>query len=417
MRIFRASAWAAATAAAAACTLSAAATQEAAAQSADKGGISDGVVKIGLLLDMSSIYADITGIGSETAARMAVEDFGGTVLGKPIEIVVADHQNKADIASSKAREWFDAGNVDAILDVAASATALAAMDVAKQKNKIIVMSGPGASSITGEACGPASVHWVYNTYALAHTVGQAVVKQGGDSWFFLTADYAFGHQLEQDTADVVTASGGKVLGDAKAPINTADFSSYLLQAQTSKAKVIGLANAGADTINAIKQAAEFGIVRGGQRLAGLLVYINDVHSLGLQTTQGMVLSSAFYWNMNDGTRKWSKRFYERLQKMPNMSQAGVYSSVTHYLKAVQAAGTDATEPVMKAMREMPVNDFFVKNGHVRPDGLMQHDMYLFEVKTPAESKEPWDYYKLLATVPGDQAFLPLAQSRCPLVKK
>ncbi|HEY0524560.1 MAG TPA: ABC transporter substrate-binding protein [Stellaceae bacterium] len=417
MRIFRASAWAAATAAAAACTLSAAATQEAAAQSADKGGISDGVVKIGLLLDMSSIYADITGIGSETAARMAVEDFGGTVLGKPIEIVVADHQNKADIASSKAREWFDAGNVDAILDVAASATALAAMDVAKQKNKIIVMSGPGASSITGEACGPASVHWVYNTYALAHTVGQAVVKQGGDSWFFLTADYAFGHQLEQDTADVVTASGGKVLGDAKAPINTADFSSYLLQAQTSKAKVIGLANAGADTINAIKQAAEFGIVRGGQRLAGLLVYINDVHSLGLQTTQGMVLSSAFYWNMNDETRKWSKRFYERLQKMPNMSQAGVYSSVTHYLKAVQAAGTDATEPVMKAMREMPVNDFFVKNGHVRPDGLMQHDMYLFEVKTPAESKEPWDYYKLLATVPGDQAFLPLAQSRCPLVKK
>lgn len=416
MRIFRASAWAVATAAAA-CTLSVAATQEAAAQNADKGGISDGVVKFGLLLDMSSIYADITGVGSETAARMAVEDFGGTVLGKPIEIVVADHQNKADIASSKAREWFDAGNVDAILDVAASATALAAMDVAKQKNKIIVMSGPGASSITGEACGPTSVHWVYNTYALAHTVGQAVVKQGGDSWFFLTADYAFGHQLEQDTADVVTASGGKVLGDAKAPINTADFSSYLLQAQTSKAKVIGLANAGADTINAIKQASEFGIVRGGQRLAGLLVYINDVHSLGLQTTQGMVLSSAFYWNMNDETRKWSKRFYDRLKKMPNMSQAGVYSSVTHYLKAVQAAGTDATEPVMKAMREMPVNDFFVKNGHIRPDGLMQHDMYLFEVKTPAESKEPWDYYKLLATVPGDQAFLPLAQSRCPLVKK
>jgi branched-chain amino acid transport system substrate-binding protein len=414
MRIFRAFAWAAT---AAACTLSAAATHEAAAQGAGKDGISDGAVRVGLLLDMSSIYADITGVGSETAARMAVEDFGGQVLGKPVEVIAADHQNKADIASAKAREWFEAGNVDAILDVAASATALAAMDVAKQKNKIIVMSGPGAASITGEACGPTSVHWVYNTYALAHTIGQAVVKQGGDSWFFLTADYAFGHQLEKDTAEVVTTSGGKVLGAAKAPINTADFSSYLLQAQSSKAKVIGLANAGADTINAIKQASEFGIVRGGQRLAGLLVYINDIHSLGLQTTQGMVLSSAFYWNMNDETRKWSKRFYERLQKMPNMSQAGVYSSVTHYLKAVQAAGTDATEPVMKAMREAPVNDFFVKNGRIRPDGLMQHDMYLFEVKTPAESKEPWDYYKLLATVPGDQAFLPLAQSRCPLVKK
>ncbi|HEY6335012.1 MAG TPA: ABC transporter substrate-binding protein [Alphaproteobacteria bacterium] len=373
--------------------------------------------KVGLLLDMSSVYADVTGVGSETAARMAVEDFGAKVLGRPIEALAVDHQNKPDIASAKAREWFDSDHVSAILDVAASAPALAVMDVAKQRNKIVVISGPGASSITNEACIPTSVHYVYNTYALAHTTGKAVVAQGGDSWFFLTADYSFGYQLEKDTSDVVTASGGKVLGDVKAPLNTADFSSFLLQAQASKAKVIGFANAGADLTNSIKQAAEFGIAAGGQKLAGLLVYDNDIHALGLRATQGMVLASAFYWDMNDETRKWSKRFFDRLHKMPNMSQAGVYSSTMHYLKAVAAAGTDEAEAVMKKMRDTPIDDFFVKNGHIRPDGLMVHDMYLFQVKSPAESKDPWDLYKLVATIPGDQAFQSLADSRCPLVKK
>lgn len=392
-----------------------AATSHASGQQGDK--ISDGVVKIGLLLDMASIYADITGAGSETAARMAVEDFGGKVLGKPIEVVVADHQNKADIASSKAREWFDSEHVDALMDVAASAPALAVMNVAKERNKIVMMSGPGASSITNEACIPTSVHYAYDTYALAHTTGQAIVKAGGDTWFFLATDYSFGAQLEKDTTDVVIANGGKVLGGVKAPINTADFSSYLLQAQASKAKVIGLANAGADTTNAIKQAAEFGIVQGGQKLAGLLVYINDVNSLGLKTAQGLQLTESFYWDLNDETRAWSKRFFDRLHKMPNMSQAGVYSSTMHYLKAVQTAGTDESTAVMKAMRDMPINDFFVKNGHIRADGLVVHDMYLFQVKTPTESKEPWDLYKLIATIPGDQAFQPLADSRCPLLKK
>ncbi len=348
---------------------------------------------------------------------MAVEDFGGKVLGRPIEVLAADHQNKPDIASAKAREWFDNEHVDALLDVAASATALAAMNVAKEKNKIIVMSGPGASSITGEACIPTSVHWVYNTYALAHTTGKAVVENGGKSWFFIAADYAFGAQLEKDTADVVKASGGMVLGEVKAPLNTADFSSFLLQAHASKAKIIGLANAGGDFINAVKQAAEFGIAQGGQNLAGLLVYINDVHSLGLKATQGMMLSAAFYWDMNDATRAWSKRFFAKLGKMPNMSQAGVYSSTMHYLAAVKAAGTTATEPVMDAMRKMPVNDFFARNGHIRADGLMLHDMYLFQVKKPEESTGEWDTYKLVATVPGEEAFLPLAQSKCPLVKK
>jgi branched-chain amino acid transport system substrate-binding protein len=387
----------------------------ASAQPADK--ISDGVVKIGLLLDMSSVYADITGTGSVTAAKMAVEDFGGSVLGKPIEIVFADHLNKADIASAKAREWFDTQQVDAILDVAASATALAAIDVAKQKNKIIVLNGPGAVNITNEACGPNVVHWTYDTYALAHGTGNAMVKQGYDTWFFLTADYAFGHALEKDTSDVVKANGGKVLGSARAPLNTSDFSSFLLQAQTSKAKVIGLANAGADTINAIKQSAEFGIVRGGQKLAGLLIFLTDVHSLGREVAQGMLLTSAFYWDMNEETRAWSQRFLKAHGKMPTMNQAGLYSTVMHYLKAVQAAGTDDTNAVMAQMRATPINDVFAKNGRIREDGRMMHDMYLFEVKTPAEARGEWDYYKLRATIPAEEAFQPLALSRCSLVKK
>jgi len=374
-------------------------------------------VKIGMLEDMSSIYADITGVGAVTAAKMAVEDFSGKVLGKPIEVISADHQNKPDIASATAREWFDNQHVDALMDVAASATALAAIDVAKTKNKIVVLNGPGAARITNEACTPISVHYTYDNYALSHGTGAAMVTAGYNTWFFLTADYAFGHDLEQVTSGVVKASGGQVLGSIRVPINTSDFSSALLQAQASKAKVIGLANAGADTTNSIKQAAEFGIVRGGQKLAGLLVFINDINSLGLQTAQGMLLTNAFYWDRNDESRAWAQRYFQRMGKMPNMSQAGIYSATTHYLKAVQAAGTDDTQAVMDKMRATPINDFFAHDGKIREDGRMVHEMFLYEVKNPAESKGAWDYYKLVATIPADQAFQPLAASKCPLVKK
>ncbi|ACL59963.1 ABC transporter substrate-binding protein [Methylobacterium nodulans] len=379
--------------------------------------VSDGVVRIGFLLDMSSVYADVTGPGSAAAARMAVEDFGGTVLGAPIEVVIADHQNKPDIAAATARAWFDTDRVDAILDVAASATALAAADIARAKHRIIAFNGPGAVRLTNEACSPVSIHWAYDTYALANVTAQATVKRGGDSWFFLTADYAFGHDLERDASAVVRASGGSVKGSVRAPLNTPDFSSFLLQAQGSGAKVVGLANAGRDTTTAIKQAAEFGLAQGGQTLAGLLVYINDVHSLGLKPTQGMLLTEGFYWDLDDATRAWSKRFFERTGRMPNMSQAGVYSTVTHYLKAVAKAGTDDTDAVMKVMRETPVDDFYAKGGRIREDGRMVHDMYLFEVKRPEESTGEWDLYKRVATIPGDQAFQPLSASRCPLVKK
>ena len=386
-----------------------------AAQAQEK--ISDGVVKMGMLEDMSSIYADITGVGAVTAAKMAVEDFGGKVLGKPIEVIAADHLNKADIASAMAREWFNNQHVDALMDVAASATALAAIEVAKSNNKIVVLNGPGATRITNEACTPVSIHYTYDNYALAHGTGAAVVNAGYDTWFFLTADYAFGHDLEQITAAFVRAGGGRVLGSVRVPINTLDFSSALLQAQASKAKVVGLANAGADTTNSIKQAAEFGIVRGGQKLAGLLVFINDVNTLGLEAAQGMLLTNAFYWDRNEESRAWSRRYFQRMNKMPNMTQAGIYSATTHYLKAVQAAGTDETQAVMEKMRSTPINDFFVKNGYIRSDGRMVHDMYLYEVKKPAQSKEAWDYYTLVATIPAEQAFQPLSASKCPLVKK
>ena len=379
--------------------------------------VSDGVVKIGMLEDMSSIYADITGLGAVTAARMAVEDFGGKVLGKPIEIISADHQNKPDIASATVRQWFEVEHVDALMDVAASATALAAIEVAKTKNKVVVLNGPGATRITNEACTPVSVHYTYDNYALSHGTGAAMVTAGYDTWFFLTADYAFGHDLEQVTAAVVKAGGGKILGSVRVPINTSDFSSALLQAQASKAKVVGLANAGADTTNSIKQAAEFGIVRGGQKLAGLLVYINDVNALGLEAAQGMQLTTAFYWDRNEDSRAWAQRYFERMKKMPNMTQAGIYSATLHYLKAVQAAGTDETQAVREKMRGTPVNDVFVSNGRIREDGRMVHDMYLYEVKAPAESKGAWDYYKLIATIPAGQAFQPLSESKCPLVKK
>ena len=386
------------------------------AQAKPAAKISDGVVKIGLILDMSSLYADITGEGSATAARMAVEDFGGKVLGAPIEVMAADHQNKAEVAATMAREWYDARKVDIIADVAASATALAALEVAKQKNKLIMFSGPGSTRLTNENCTPVSVHYAYDTYALAVGTGRGVLKTGGDTWFFLTADYAFGHSLEKDTSDVLRAEGGRILGSVRHPLNASDFSSFLLQAQASKAKIIGLANAGGDTINAIKAANEFGITK-TQKLAGLLVFINDVHALGLATTQGMLLTESYYWDMNDESRKWARRFFEKMKKMPNMVQAGTYSSVTHYLKAVQAAGTDETGAVMAKMKSMPINDFFVKNGRIREDGRMIRDMYLFEVKSPAESKYPWDYYKLKATIPGEQAFMPVAKSVCPLLKK
>jgi branched-chain amino acid transport system substrate-binding protein len=380
-------------------------------------GISDGVVKIGLIEDMSSLYADITGIGAVTAAKMAVEDFGGTVLGKPIEVVATDHQNKADSAAATARAWFDTQHVDALMDVAASATALAAIEVAKSSNKIIIINGGAAARITNEACTRVSIHYSYDTYAMSHGTGAAIAKAGYDSWFFLTADYAFGHDLEQSTAAMVKASGGKVLGSVRVPINTLDFSSALLQAQSSKAKVIGLANAGGDTINSIKQAAEFGIVRNGQKLAGLLVFINDVHALGLQTAQGMLLTASFYWDRNEESRAWARRYFERMNKMPNMVQAGVYSATTHYLRAVQAAGTDETNAVMEKMQSTRINDFFVKNGKIREDGRMIREMYLYEVKKPSESHRPWDYYKLVATIPAGEAFQPLSESRCPLVRK
>jgi branched-chain amino acid transport system substrate-binding protein len=381
-------------------------------------GISDDAVRIGLLLDMTSLYADITGTGSVAAAQMAIDDFGGKVKDKPVQLVYADHQNKADIAATKAREWFDRDKVDAILDVAASGPALAVAPVAKEKNRIAVFSGPGSVRLTNEACTAVTVHYAYDTYALANSTARAVVEKGGNSWFFLTADYTFGATLEKDATDVVTANGGKVLGSVRHPLNASDFSAFLLRAQTSGAKVVGLANAGGDTINTIKGAHEFQLTKDGkQSLAGLLVYINDVHTLGLDAAQGMLLTTAFYWDRNDESRKWARRFFEKTKKMPNMSQAGLYSSVLHYLKAVDAAGTDETGAVMARMKQMPINDMFATNGRIREDGRMVHDMYLYQVKKPADSKYPWDYYKQVAVVPGDKAFQPLSASACPLVKK
>ena len=378
--------------------------------------ISDGVVKIGMLLDMSSLYADLTGEGSVTAARMAIEDFGGSVLGVPIQLVAVDHQNKTDLAATKAREWFDTERVDMLADVAASATALAALEVARQKNRIVMFNGPGATRLTNENCSPVSVHYTYDTYALAVGTGRGALKSGGDSWFFVTADYSFGHTLEKDTTEVLKANGGRVLGSVRHPLNASDLSSFLLQAQSSKAKVIGLANAGGDTINSIKTANEFGITK-NQHVAGLLVFINDIHALGLPVAKGMLLTEAFYWDMNADTRAWSRRYFERMKKMPNMIQAGTYSAITHYLRSVRATGTDDTNAVIAHMKATPINDFFVKNGRIREDGRMMRDMYLFEVKQPAESKVPWDYYKLKATIAANDAFLPAEKSVCPLLKK
>ena len=377
----------------------------------------DEPIRLGMILDMGSLYADVTGPGSELAGRMAVADFGGKALGRPIEVLVADHQTKADIAAAIATKWFATDNVVALLDVAASSPALAVMNVANLRNKIVLLNGPGAASITNEACIATAVHYTYNTYATSHAVTKAVMEQGGKSWYYLTADYTFGHQLEGDSASVVKSNGGQVLGDAKAPMNTSDFSSFLLQAKQSGAQVIGLANAGADLINTVKQAAEFGIASGATKLASLGANINDIHGIGLDATQGMVLADAFYWDTDDETRAFSRRFFDKLNKMPNMLQAGVYSATLHYLQAVQAAGTTDSAAVMAKMRETPIHDFFARNGHIRADGLMVHDMYLFQVKSAADSKGPWDLYKRLAVIPGDQAFQPLSESRCPLVKK
>jgi branched-chain amino acid transport system substrate-binding protein len=374
-------------------------------------------VKLGVLNDRSGVYSDLTGEGSVIAARMAVEDFKAAEKGIKVDIVAADHQNKPDIGASIARQWYDQEGVDVILDVPTSSVALAVNGLAREKNKILINSGGGTSDLTGSQCSPNTVHWTYDTWALANGTGSAMVKRGGNTWFFVTADYAFGHALERDTSALVTKAGGKIIGTVRHPFPGQDFASFLLQAQSSGAKVIGLANAGGDFTNTMKQAAEFGIVQGGQNLAGLLVFITDVHSLGLQVAQGLVMTEAFYWDQNDQTRAWSKRFAERNGgKMPTMVHAGVYAGALHYLKAVEALKDKDTAKVMAKMKEMPTEDPLFGKGVIRPDGRKIHDMYLFEVKKPSESKAPWDLYKQLATIPADQAFRPLNEGGCPLVK-
>jgi branched-chain amino acid transport system substrate-binding protein len=373
-------------------------------------------IKIGVLADMSSLYADLAGPGALVAAKMAVADFGGTFDGRKIEVIGADHQNKPDIGAAIARQWFDRDGVDMITDLTTSSVALAVQEVARQKNKVILVTTSASSDLDGKACAPTAVHWTYNTVSLANGTGAAVVRAGGTSWFFITVDYAFGHALQNDTAAVVKANGGKVLGSVNVPLNTADFSSYLLQAQASKAKIIGLANAGADTINAIKQAAEFGIVKSGQKLAALLIFITDVHSLGLETAQGLELTASFYWDQDDASRAFAKRFFAQMQKEPTMVQAGTYSAVTHYLEAVKAVGTLDGPTVIKELKAKPINDFVIRNGRIRGDGMLVHDMFLYEVKKPNESKGPWDLYERVATIPGAEAFKRPHGNECPLFK-
>ncbi len=381
---------------------------------AARAQISDDVVKIGVLNDQSGLYADLGGPGSVVAARMAVEDFGSTVLGKPIEIVFADHQNKSDVGAAIAREWFEVGKVDMAIGFDHSAVALAVEQLAAEKNRIAIAGAVGSTAFTGKSCTPTEASWIYDSYALTTSLAKAIVAEGRDSWFFITVDYAFGHSLEADATAAVKAAGGKVLGSVRHPLNTADFSSYLLQAQASGAKVVAFANGGGDMVNATKQANEFGLTK-NQTIVSLLVFISDVHSMELQAAQGLKFVTAFYWDRNEETRAWSKRFFERHGRMPTMPQAAVYSAIRHYLGAIAAAGTDEAKAVMAKMRARPVNDFYVKNGHLREDGRLVHDMYFAQVKTPSESKGPWDYYKILATIPGDQAFRPLAEGGCPLV--
>ena len=380
--------------------------------------LSDDMVKIGVATDMSSLYSDINGPGAVIATQMAIDEFGGTVLGKKIELVTGDIQNKADVAATLAGRWYDNENVDMILGAGASSSSIALENVAGEKKKIFLAPDPASSDITGKLCNPYTVQWVYDTTALANGTGSAVVKSGGKSWFFITADYAFGYALERDVSAVVKKAGGTVVGGVRAPINTSDFSSFLLQAQASKAQIIGLANAGGDTINSIKQASEFGIVKGGQKLAGLLVFVSDVHSLTLERAQGLRLTEAFYWDLNDKTRAFSKRFADKFKgKMPTMVQAGFYSATLAYLTAVKAAGTDDPDKVMAQMKATKWDDPVFGKSYIRADGRNMHDMYLFEVKAPGESKGPWDYYKLLATIPAEEAFRPMDQGNCPMVKK
>jgi branched-chain amino acid transport system substrate-binding protein len=378
--------------------------------------ISDGVIKLGVLNDMSSLYSDIGGKGAVLAARMAAED-AGNIPGARVEIVFADHLNKPDVGAGIARQWLDVEHVDAIVDVPTSSVALAVQNVARAKKRILLMSGAASSDLTGKDCSPYGFQWTYDTYALAHGTGSEIVKQGGDTWFFITADYAFGHALERDTSDAVKAAGGKVLGAVRAPLNTQDFSSFLLQAQASKAKVIGLANAGGDTINSIKQAAEFGLVSGGQRLAGLLVFLNDIHSLGLKATQGLTITSAWYWDKDDASRAFGRRFMEKNRGVPpSYTQAGTYSAVSHYLKAIKAIGTDDADKVSAQMRKTKINDFMTSDGWIREDGRIMRDMYLEQVKSPEESKYPFDYFKVLATIPANEAYRPLKDGGCPYIK-
>ena len=379
--------------------------------------ISDGVVKIGVLTDLSGLYSDVAGNGAVIATKMAIDDFIASE--KPsfkIEMVSADHQNKGDIAANKAREWFEKDKVDVATELVTTSVGLAVQKIAKEKNKIALISGAASTAITNENCNDVTVHWTYDTYAVANGTAKAVTQGGGKKWFFLTADYAFGHALEKDASDVVKANGGEVLGAVRHPFPGSDFSSFLLKAQSSGAQIIGLANAGGDTINSIKQAAEFGITP-KQSLAGLLMFVSDVHSLGLKNTQNMYLTEGFYWDLNEETRAWSKRFFALHKRMPTMVQAGQYSSTLHYLKAVKAINSDDTAKVMTQMKKTPVNDFFAKNGKIRDDGRMIHDMYLLQVKKPSESKTPWDYYNVKATIPAAEAFQPLSASRCPLIKK
>ncbi|HWK15713.1 MAG TPA: ABC transporter substrate-binding protein [Rhizobiaceae bacterium] len=373
-------------------------------------------VKIGILNDQSGVYADYGGKTSIEAAKMAIEDFGGEVLGQKVELVSADHQNKPDLASTIARRWYDTEGVDMITELTTSSVALAVQEVTREKKKIDIVVGAASSAVTGASCSPYGFHWAFDTHALAVGTGGALVKAGGDTWFFITADYAFGHALEKDTGEIVKENGGKVLGAVRHPLNTSDFSSFLLQAQGSKAKIVGLANAGVDTINAVKQASEFGIVAGGQKVAGLLLTASEVHGLGLKAAQGLVLTESYYWDLNDKTREFGNRFYKRTGRMPSMIQAGTYSATLSYLKAVKAAGTKDSDAVVKKLKELPVNDAFSQNGKVLANGRMVSDLYLFEVKKPEESKRDWDYYKLIATVPGDSAYPTPEKSGCPLMK-
>ena len=379
--------------------------------------VSADVVKIGVLTDMAGVTADITGKGSLVAAEMAAEEFGGTVLGKPIEVIVGDHQHRTDLGASMARQWYDVGNVDVIVDLPNSSIALAVQRLAKEAKRLVLISGAGTTQLTNEQCSPYGFHWTYDTYGMAHGTASAVVKDGKKSWFLIASDYAFGHSLQKDTTDVVEANGGKILGAVRHPINLMDFASYLLQAQASGAQVIGIANAGNDTINAIKQAGEFGITQAGQSLAAMILMINDVHSLGLETAQGTYLTTASYWDMDEKTREWSMRFKERVGAMPSMLQAGVYGSVIHYLKAVERAGTDDADAVAKAMRELPVTDVFTRNAVIREDGKVMREMYLARVKKPEESQHEWDYFDIVSTIPAEEAAMPLSQSTCEFVNK